>query len=217
MRHVWHRKTSDYSIDTHVIVHNSLKKPEWLEQCIESLERNPTNIMLTYSSSHNLGEIRYQSFLKCNEKYLSFVDDDDYLEGENAFEPLITFLEEHSDVVGCYTDFTAINAETEKVMYRTRKKEWSPVLHMNSIFEVLHLKVFRREATFSVMENIRTWPTLEEALLVGILTEYGTWQKLNLNQYVKRSHSSGASGYIDIGMINRVKEIIRPALEKIKS
>ena len=110
MNVVWHRK-GDNPVDTHVLIRRSRKRPEWLEECLSSMEKEPTNILLVDSDSINVGKLRSEAMKLGDAPLLCFVDDDGRVV-RGSFQKCIDELKDES-LVGVYTDMYEITPEGE--------------------------------------------------------------------------------------------------------
>lgn len=210
MAHIeWHRHSPEFKVDTHVLVHNSKKSPGWLEQCLRSLETEPTNILLVWDDSSNVGAIRSEAMTHGDAKYLNFVDDDDWVV-EGSYKACLDVLEANPTLVGVYTDYTDIDAETGKKLRKTSKRPWSIVNQFYNPFEVLHLHLYRRDIATKYLEDLKDWETLEEAFLFAMMTQHGDWKKLNFNGCFKRLHATGAGSRITPELILKMNSIVKP-------
>lgn len=205
----WHRARGA-PVDTHVLVHHSRRQPAWLEQCLASLEGEPTNVLLVDSASDHVGALRASAMREGRAPLLSFVDDDDWVM-PGAFDACVSALEDDA-LVGVYTDLADVDPETQRVIGRTRKAPWAPRRQLLRPFEVLHLHVFRRAAALRFLDEISQWPTAEEAMLVGLLVQCGAWRKLDVDGYRKRLHGEGAGARITRDMLRRLTARLSPVL-----
>lgn len=187
----WHRRIGA-PVDTHVLVHNSIENPAWLEQCLASLEGEPTNVQIVRSESRNVGALRAAAHRAATAPLLSFVDDDDWVL-PGAFQACIDALE-NPDLVGAYTDFADVDVATGAVASRYQKRPWSAFNQLLKPFEVLHVHVYRREPAIKYLDEMAHWETLEESLLMGLLVQDGAWRKLDIDGYRKRSGVRGGAG-----------------------
>lgn len=187
----WHRRRGA-PVDTHVLVHNSLKQPAWLDQCLGSLEDEPTNIQIVRSTSRNVGELRAAAHEAATAPLLSFVDDDDWVV-PGAFQACIDALDDPA-LVGAYTDFTDVDSATGEPIGVYVKRPWSPRVQLLKPFEVLHVHVYRRAAALKYLAEMAQWVTLEESLLMGLLVQDGAWRKLDVDGYRKRAAVRGGAG-----------------------
>lgn len=212
----WHRH-GDQPVDTHVLLYHSKKRPEWLDQCLASLEHEPTNVLLVdFPAIPNVGLLRAMAHRRGTAPLLSFVDDDDWVM-PGAFDACVTALEDKS-LVGAYTDFTDVHCETGQVLRPYKKLPWTPRLQHTHLFEVLHVHVYRREPAMKYLDEMAKWTTLEESLLMGLLVQDGKWKKLDFDGYRKRYHTVGAGHRITnrmrIDLTQRLAPILVP--EKFK-
>lgn len=84
-------------IDVHVLTHSGTR-PEWLAQCLESLEGHPVVVHVVEGVEGSVGAGRAKGFALGDCEFVSYVDSDDFvLPGH--FEKCLTGLEDHRSVV----------------------------------------------------------------------------------------------------------------------
>ena len=66
----WHK--TGFDVDTHILIHHSKKKPEWLDQVLAQLENEPTNVLLVDLPTRNVGEARAFAMQQGKAPFLSF-------------------------------------------------------------------------------------------------------------------------------------------------
>lgn len=190
MKITTHQRGGNAQVDVHVLLHHSAANPQWLEQCLESMRDEPVNVYLVSSDSRNVGALRADAFALGTAPFLSFIDDDDWV-APGAFEACLDALRDPG-VVGAYTDWTAVvpSGETSRV----HLGPWKPLQGLVNYAGILHTKVFRRAPTMRLLGGLRTWDTLEEAWLVGMLAADGRWQHVPVNGHFKRAGTPGGAG-----------------------
>lgn len=186
----WH-VNAGHPIDTHVLIHHSRSRPQWLEQCLASLENEPTNVVLVDDPSTNVGEVRAIAMREGSAPFLSFVDDDDWVI-PGVFAECLAHLEDEPGLVGVYTNFADVDVDTGRASPPYRKKPWNPRTQLTHPFEVLHVHVYRRALTMPYLDGLARWPTLEESWLMGKLAAHGDWRHIPFDGYRKRLHGFGA-------------------------
>lgn len=186
-----HQRPIGARVDVHVLVHHSLKHPEWLEQCLGSMRDQPVNVDLVYSDDTNVGRLRALAFESGQAPLLSFIDDDDWC-APGVFEACCTALDEDPELVGVYTNWTRV-AEDGRHSLRILP-EWNPLLQLKGWASILHTKVFRRSLTMPLLGELATWDTLEEGWLVAKLAAQGPWRRLPINGHYKRCMTPGGAG-----------------------
>jgi len=190
MKFVTHQHSPDNLVDTHVLVHHSLRHPGWLEQCLASMAGEPTNVELVYSDETSVGALRAAAFARGSAPFLSFIDDDDWV-APGAFQACLDAINDDS-IVGAYTQWTDVFADGTHAARAL--PPWEAALGMDHFAHVLHTKVFRRAPTMRLLGGLRTWNTLEEAWLVGMLTADGNWRRVPVNGHFKRAGTPGGAG-----------------------
>lgn len=205
----WHRR-GDYPVDTHVLIHHSLQRPAWLDQCLASLEGEPTNILLVRDAGTNVGALRAAAHAQGSAPLLSFVDDDDWVM-PGAFQACIDALADPA-LVGAYTDFSDVDAATDAVTRHWHKSPWAARAQLLRPFEVLHVHVYRRAPAMKYLAEMARWTTLEESLLMGLLVQDGQWRKLDFDGYRKRAHTIGAGSRITPPMLRDLTARLAPIL-----
>lgn len=211
----WHRH-GDQPVDTHVLIYHSRERPHWLEQCLASLENEPTNVLLVDDPSNNVGYLRAIAHREGSAPFLSFVDDDDWVL-PGAFQVCLDALKDPA-LVGAYTDFADVDCDTGRVKRRWTKFPWSARMQYTNLFEVLHVHVYRRAPAMKYLDEMAKWTTLEESLLMGLLVQDGKWAKIDFDGYRKRLHHMGAGSRITNKMRIDLTQRLAPVLipEKFK-
>ncbi len=184
MKLINHKHSANAILDFHILWYKETK--EQLERLLESI-KDIGNINVDIVSGGfegHIGNARIYGFGLRDSKYCSFIDPDDYLINPEHVEILIDELEQNKELVGVYTDYEAID-KSNKVLFRTNKKQWSPTLQLTNPFEVLHLKLYRRSAVMPRLKLLSETPTYEEILINGLVCEFGKWRKLDLCSYRK--------------------------------
>lgn len=215
MKILTYKRDASANVDVHVLVHHGLAKPEWLEQCLESLRHEPVNVQLVSSADRNIGALRASAFALGTAPYLSFIDDDDWV-ASGAFEVCVSTLEDQPELVGAYTNWTDVLPSGE---HRARElPPWTPLQGLTHYAGILHTKVFRREPTMRLLGGLATWETLEEAWLVGMLTANGAWKRLPINGHFKRAATPGGAGSrITSNLLHRYQLEVGPILRAAHS
>lgn len=191
----WHRR-SDYPCDTHVLIHHSRSRPHWLDQCLASLESEPTNVLLVDDPTDSVGYARALAMREGNAPLLSFVDDDDWVM-PGAFAACFAPLDADPTLVGTYTQFADVDADTGTLLRPAYRKEaWNPRKQLRRPFEVLHVHVYRRAHAMPHLDGLARWPTLEESWLMGQVAQYGNWLHVPFDGYRKRLHGFGAGARV---------------------
>jgi len=189
----WYRR-GDYAVDTHVLIHHSKTRPQWLDQCLASLESESTSIILVDSDSDHIGQLRAEAMTHGTAPAVSFVDDDDWLE-PGALDACAAAI--GGRIIGAYTGFRRIDAETDGVLSVDPRGPWSRVGQACQPYTVLHCKAFARSAlTPAILAEVAKWPTAEEVVLTGLLAGRGDWLHLPIIGANKREHKIGAGARI---------------------
>ncbi len=206
----WHRRCG-LPCDTHVLVHHSRRRAAWLEQCLASLENEPTNILLVHDDGDNVGAARAAAHAQGNAPFLSFVDDDDWVM-PGAFAACLAALHADPALVGAYTDFADVDCESGAVLNAYTKRPWTARSQLLRPFEVLHVHVYRRAPAMKYLAEMARWKTLEESLLMGLLVQDGDWRKLDLDGYRKRLHNRGAGSRVTPALLRDLTRRLAPIL-----
>lgn len=205
----WHRQRGA-PVDCHVLAYDC---PQWKDQALASLEDQPCNIWLEEGNwGGHIGRARAYSLAQGNAPYQMWLDDDDWLLPGEHVQACIDTLESNPGLVGVYTDYQHIDPASDTVIRTTDRPDWSPLRQLRNPFEILHLKVFRRAAARPYLPELHNWPTLEEAVLMGLLVHAGDWQKLHRVAYAKRRRFNGAGSRITEDLIRRGVARYAPAL-----
>ena len=85
-------------IDVHVLTHSGTK-PEWLDQCLESLAAEPCTVHVVPGVEGNIAAGREIGFGLGDHPFVSFVDSDDYV-FPGAMEAMCEALQQHDAAVG---------------------------------------------------------------------------------------------------------------------
>ncbi len=173
------------------------------------MQNEPVNVYVYDSASANIGALRADAFAVGAAPFLSFIDDDDWV-APGAFNACLSALRDPA-VVGAYTDWTAVCATGAYVPVSAGS--WKPLYGLINYANILHTKVFRREPTMRLLDGLRTWDTLEEAWLVGMLAANGRWQHVPVNGHFKRVGTpSGAGSRITSNHLYRYQVEVGPIL-----
>lgn len=84
-------------IDVHVLTHEGTR-PEWLAQCLASLEGEPVNVFVVDNAGHSVGEGRARGYALGDAPYVAYVDSDDYVL-PGCFDACLQGLKTHNAVV----------------------------------------------------------------------------------------------------------------------
>lgn len=197
-------------VDCHVLAYDC---PHWLDQALASLENQPVNIWLERGDwGGHIGRARAYSLAKGTAPYQTWLDDDDWLLPGEHVQACIDALESTPGLVGVYTDYQHIDPASNTVIATSQLPDWSPLLQLRNPFEILHLKIFRRTAAQPHLRELLNWPTLEEAVLVGLMVQQGDWQKLHRVAYAKRRRFDGAGSRINEELIKQGVKLYAPGL-----
>ena len=91
-------------IDVHVLTHSGTK-PEWLDQCLQSLAAEPCTVHVVPGVEDNIAAGREIGFAQGTHPYLTFVDSDDYVL-PGAMEAMCGALQHHEAAVGMEQQLT---------------------------------------------------------------------------------------------------------------
>ena len=176
-------------VDVHVLSY--LGRPDWLAQCLRALESEPCTTWLVVGGfPGSIGAARAYAFTHGTAEYVCFMDDDDYaLPG--AMQACIDYLDANPDCIGVYTDTEHLHPDGHQD--RERKGPWRPMRQLTYCPEITHLKVMRRSAVTPYLDELAQWPTYEEYVLCGLMTERGRWHHLPICGAVKRVKPSSRS------------------------
>lgn len=169
--------------DIHVLLYSG--KPDWAALCLDSLASEPCAIHIVHGGyDGHIGAARAHAFqLGCAE-YVTWADDDDWVE-PGAMAQCIEYLDRHPECVGVYTDYYAID-EDGKMIKEHPQNAWNPLRQLCSLTEVLHLHVMRRAPVMQYLDELKNWPTFEEYVLLGLLSQHGDWHHIPTMGYAKR-------------------------------
>lgn len=205
----WHRHIGA-PVDCHVLTRDC---PQWLDQALASLESEPVNIWLEEGDfGGHIGRARAHCLAQGSAPYQAWIDDDDYLLPGGHVQACIDVLDAEPGVVGAYTDLQHIDGATGQLIHTTALPAWTPLQHMRNPFEILHFKLFRREAAAQYLDEVARWATFEEAVLMGLLVNDGVWRKLDRVAYAKRKRLDGAGSRITPSLIRRGVRVYASAL-----
>lgn len=84
-------------IDVHVLTHEGTR-PEWLEQCLRSLDGQPANVFVVDNRGCSVGEGRAKGFALGSSDLVAYVDSDDYVLS-GCFAACLEGLKTHRSVV----------------------------------------------------------------------------------------------------------------------
>jgi hypothetical protein len=140
---------------------------------------------------NSIGKARAFAFTLGDAEYVSFMDDDDYAI-PGIMQQCIDYLDQHPDCVGVYTDTEHLYADGRRFA-EPKGRPWSPIVQLQRAQEVTHLKVMRRDAVMPYLGELSKWPTWEEYVLCGLMTERGYWHHLPVVGAVKRFKPPGLS------------------------
>lgn len=173
----------DHSVDMHILRYSG--EPDWFDQCMVSLDDEPciTHVIEGGFDGH-IGAARAHAFTLGDAEYVSWTDDDDWVI-PGAMNACLSYLDEHPDCVGVYTDYYIID-EGGEIIEECRKKPWNPRAQLCRLTEVLHLHVMRRAAVMLYLDELKNWPTYEEYVLLGLLAAHGYWHHIPIIGYAKR-------------------------------
>lgn len=85
-------------IDVHVLTHSGTK-PEWLDQCLESLAAQPCTVHVVQGVERNIAAGREMGFGLGTHPFVTFVDSDDYVL-PGAMEAMCEALQGNDAAVG---------------------------------------------------------------------------------------------------------------------
>jgi hypothetical protein len=179
-------------VDLYVLKWNSNDRPEWLKQCLDSLAGEPVNLGV-FDGALEIGKARAAAIREGAAPYVSFVDDDDWVE-PGAIQKCVGFLEYNKSFVGTYTDLNYRKMNGDLIRSST-KGIWCPRKQMMDMGggSVGHLSVFRRDAVTSFLPGLEKIGRIEDLWLYAMLAKKGPWKKLDIVGYNKRVGYESAS------------------------
>ena len=162
-------------IDVHVLVY-PCSPQNWLDQCLDSLKNEPINLFIINAEDNryeNIGNYRIEGFSKGTEKYVSYVDADDYII-PGTFSKIINDLHDSPNV-----------ACTLEKLYYEERKEFHPVAVSNH-----HIKVFKRPFIKNFFHIYEKWGPYSDKVTMSVIGKKNV-KKLNYIGYVWRIHENG--------------------------
>jgi len=181
--HVESHTKAGARVDVHVL---SYSGPAWrLREAIASLADEPVSVHVLVGGHHgSIGAARAHGFQLGSSEYVSFVDDDDICQ-PGTVQQLIDALDARPDAVGAYTDTEHLHPDGHRDTER-KGRPWRPLRQLLYCPEITHLKVMRRAAVEPYLEIMARFPTYEEYVLAGLMTERGPWLHLPIIGATKR-------------------------------
>lgn len=180
----------DLKVDLHILSYSA--PADWLSQCVLSVDSEPCTVLVHSGDFDNhIGAARAHAFTFGNAPYVSWADDDDWVE-PGAMAQCIEYLDTHPDCVGVYTDYYVVDEAGELIEERI-KRPWNPLRQLCNLTEVLHLHIMRREPVMRYLDELKRWPTYEEYVLLGLLAGHGRWHHLSIMGYAKRKRPRSVS------------------------
>lgn len=177
-------------VDVHVLSY--LSNLDWLEQCLQSLVNEPCATHVVMGGFHgSIGAARAYAFTLGTAEYVCFMDDDDYAI-PGIMQQCIDHLDTHPECIGVYTDTEHLHPNGHRSVER-KGRPWRPLRQLLYCPEVTHLKVMRRSAVMPYLGELAKWPTWEEYVLCGLMTERGIWHHLPVVGAVKRAKPASQS------------------------
>ena len=176
----------------------------WTETCILSISSNIINIHnLEGKFTSDFLTLRKQGFEYGTSKYVSFVNDDDYVIGD-PFTECVLELEQNPTLCGVYTNSFILDQHSNTKVPFFQHKEWTREFHLNTARPVHELVVIRRDVLFEAYKKIEQFLTLLEPVEVTYLTtdgeqtiysavaSFGDWKFLPKEfGFVWRRHNQG--------------------------
>ncbi len=151
-------------IDVHVLTWSGTR-PDWLEQCVKSIEAEGLTVHVTRGVEGNVGAGREQAYRLGSSEFVGYVDSDDYLL-PGAGEACLRGLEKYRHVV---------TLERRLCGERMGKKPWGD--H--------HFTVYRRADVLPLLPAMPEHPIHCDQLLVRKLCP----RQLSFIGYVWRMHA----------------------------
>jgi glycosyltransferase involved in cell wall biosynthesis len=155
-------------IDAHVIRYHSLSKPELFERCADSLRHPKVNIhVVTGRKDPHFGELRVQGFSKGRNKYVTFLDDDDYLY-PGAVDTILDAIGDNDFAISAYSidgNFPEVGIIPDSLNYSIARKR----LRYFQGFKIVKRKVV--EQYYPILNKTRY---MEDAILWLALTKHHT-------------------------------------------
>lgn len=179
-------------VDTHIILLKHLwdeKQYEWYDECLESLEDEPTNLHLIEGIDGHTGVGRSIGFSAGDCEYVAFVDPDDKVVS-GAYQKAVDFLDENPHIDLCCSREIILNEQNGRVRqpklnYKTTNYRITRLTH--------HLVVARRSAMDQYSEFMKNFEfRVEVALWLEMFKNGHGMQLLDHVGYVWRKHPRGA-------------------------
>jgi len=170
-------------VDVHVLSYSG--KKDWLRQSLESMQGDPCRIHLVLGGfPGSIGQARAFASRLGNAEYCSFTDEDDWL-SPGAMQQCVDYLDANPSCVGVYTDLEHVQV-CGRHYAEYKGRPWRPLRQLLYCPEITHLKVMRRAAVEPYLEIMARFPTYEEYVLAGLMTERGPWLHLPIIGATKR-------------------------------
>lgn len=190
--------------DVHVLTIGRSQK--WFDQCLSSLDKEPVNIHVIKGTPGHIGLGRYKGFSSGTAEFVSFVDDDDYVD-PGAFEHCYNILDENPNTVGVCTRerFLGDGFIVEQPKYNPNNIDEYISETCNDIKQAQHLVVMRRKLIEPFLYLYPSWNVWCERALYATLYKNG--YKFAFSDkvfYNLRNHNRRTSN-----KVNPNKEVIR--------
>lgn len=176
--------------DVHVITIG--RSDQWFDQCLKSLEGEPVNIHIIEGTQGHIGVGRFKGFSTGNAEFVSFVDDDDFID-PGAFEHCFKILDKTPNIIGVSTRERILkeNFTTEQEIYNPNDVDEYRSEACNDISSIHHLVVMRRKMLEPFLHLCPSWNVWCEWALYSTLYKNGhKFAFSNEIYYNLRDHSN---------------------------
>lgn len=182
-------------IDVHVLRQDT-ENPLWAQQCLDSLQPEPVNVWNVPGIVGDVRAARKVGFSKGNAEFVSFVDNDDWV-NPGAFQSCLDVLDKNPGAVGAWTLSNIVCVKDGKESAPRLLHEYQPwpiTRHYGST-TIHQLSVMRRDVVSHVYntEYDRIPCMSREMVYVHWkIAQYGPMIPVNMVGYNWRHHGVGA-------------------------
>jgi len=199
-------------VDLHILT-IARTRLEWLEQAVASVAGHPVNLRVIDNNGRTTGEGRAQAYRDSTAEFVACLDDDDVLLS-GAIESCIAALDANPAAIGAYTDALYID-ESGQVLgpdISTGSGPWCIERNLTGAGHTEHIAVMRRSAVLPFLDELESYPSMEQYFLHGMLATVGDWIHVEQPGYCFRLHSNNTHNTIPIEFRHANRQLIRQRL-----
>ena len=179
-----------FKVDCHLIIRTDRLK--YRSKCLESIISEPVNLFAVDGDNRTVSEARKIGFSCGNAEYITFVDDDDFVEA-GAMQACVDVLDANPELVAVFTSERRIAENGAQIaIYPPIFEKYDQKKIINNHPYAHHIVIFRRKFYEKVKFPLNLWQTCGDQAMIFELSKLGGFGKVGIVGYNWRRRTKSA-------------------------